>query len=340
VTDETSETRPSGLRSRGLLALGFAAASRQRQLLVPLVVAEALGQLLNLVPGLVLLGQVVGESWRHRGVEPSLALVLATIAVLTRHGTLPVLLVGTLLASFGAWLLRTFVAGAVVRALSAQLGRASSVDDEAFSSAIVEDPGRWLAAAGLAAVLRAVAFVCALGAVVAAMVFFTHVPGVAAALGMTFATALVVLLPVTDAALDLGFVRAVSTDEGPVTALGEGLLLAARRSRDLLPVWWLGVMLDLATAVAFGLLSSAGPVTGDVGLGVLLLGPRAMVFVVSAVAFSAIALVRFGAYAALVRDDRGDLPTTPAGPPPSPPPLPAEPVYEAVPIGPTNETLH
>lgn len=325
-----------------VLRAGIAAGRQQVRLVVPLALAEACAALVGLVPGLWLALRVLLASSHVAAPHPLGALGLGALETLVDPRTWAIYLLGALLAVAAGWLLRTVVQAGTLRVLSAQVGRPRPVAVEALSAAVLEDPARWLAARGLAAVLEGVALGSALGMVVLAMAYFTAHPGPVAALLMTVATVLLISLPLVDAALGLGFARAAILDEGPAEALGRGLELAWRRSSALLPSWYALALAELVVTVsAGGAAATVGALPQGHGGWVLRLAPRALVFLVAAAAQALVALARAGIYATLVVEDAGGLPVAPA-PGPAPEPVleavaVAEPVFEAVALSPPAE---
>lgn len=308
------------LNASGLMRLGTGAAQRQGWVLIPIALAEGLAQLLGFVPALVFVAIVASRVF---AASDPISAVLGAFGALANPGHVLLALVGALLAATGGWLLRTVIQAGVVRQLAAQMGRPAQVSDEAFAQGILGDPARWLSAGAIAGLLRLFAVFAALGCVIAGMAYFTAQPGVLAALLMTVSTALLIVTPLLAAALELGFVRAVLLPEGPAEAVGEGLVLAFRRARDLLPYWYLLVLVDVVIALVLGSFGSTlGAVPAGGGATVLLFGPRAILWLTGVVALAVTSLLRHGLYTALVAESCDLLPVVQSvavEPPPLPP---------------------
>lgn len=320
------------LNASGLMRLGTGAAQRQGWVLIPMALAEGLAQLLGFVPALAFLAIVASRVF---AAGDPISAVLGAFGALMNPGHALLAVVGALLAATGGWLLRTVIQAGVVRQLAAQMGRPAQVSDEAFAQGILGDPARWLSAGAIAGLLRLFAVFAAIGCVAAGMAYFTAQPGVLAALLMTVSTALLIATPLLAAALELGFVRAVLLPEGPAQAVGEGLVLAFRRARDLLPYWYALVLADVVIALVLGSFgSSLGAMPADGG--VLLFGPRAILWLAGVVALAVTSLLRQGLYTALVAESCDLLPVVQSVAV-EPPPLPIE---EPVSEEPPEPTIH
>jgi hypothetical protein len=317
------------------LRTGFGAARLRGRLLLPLAAAEMCAALAGLVPGtwLALHAVELARTAPVPGVRE--ALVFGTIRALLQPTSWGLLLLGALLAAAGGMLVRAVVHAGAAKALANQVGRETAQPEPPLSESLLDAPERWLATRGLALVLQLFATTCAVGSVVLGMAYFKAHPGPLAALLMTIATLVVVLLPMLDAALDLGFVRSVLVDETPGTALANGLLAARRHSSALLPAWYAFALAELAVAVAVaGANGTISAAPGGNGRWVLLLAPRMLVLLAGALAQGLVALARLGVYVTILEEDAGTLP---APPPPEPPPV-AERVLEAVAVAPAPVT--
>jgi len=323
----TDTTARKGIGAGGLLSLGLRCAQRRTFLLWPLVGAELAATLTGLVPLLLLAARVLVHAERSSAPTVQEALLEGLMATLGEPGPWALAGVGAMLAAAGGWLLRTTAAAGAVRTLAGALASEAPPAENGFLESISRSPSRWLAAAAVAGLLRLLVIACAVGAVASAMFVFKHHPGAPAALAMTVATSMAVLLPYLDAALEIGFVRSVLVDEPVHAALGEGVLLAFRKSSAILPTWALLAMADLAIAVG---LNAAMTSTAALPASAWAwrLGPQAMAWAGAATATALVTLVRLAAWAAAIADDAGLLPSEP---PPGPAP---ERVLEAVAVGP------
>jgi hypothetical protein len=299
--------------------------------IVPLALAHGVARLLGMIPGLLLVAQIVAAA-RAKSSEFDLSALVAALDVLSKPETWLLLVQGTLLAALGSWLLTTLIEAGTLKLLGAQAGQTEASNDALFSEGLLEAGPRALVTGAIAALLRWVALLSALGMLAAGVVYFTRHPGVLAAMLMTVATAVLLLVPALVAALETGFARTVIRAEGPVTALGNGLLLAGRRGSALLPAWYFLVFVDLVVLVAMGTASGTiGAFPSPEGIWILLLGPRALVWGLGVVLASSVQLLRLGLYATLVAEDAGSLPK--ADVTDFPAILPAIAILDAVPVG-------
>lgn len=310
----------SAFGAGAVLGLGLRAARRAGVFVIPLFVAEALATLLALLPVAIF----AAAAYAAGGSLDALA--TGALVAFVDPAVWVAAIGAVLLASAGGFLLRTpalvLAAGASWAALEGQ------APSRGAWRALVLEPERWLAAAAAAIVLRVVALASGLGCVVLGISYFQAHPGVLAALLMTVATSLVVLLPILAAALELGVVRSALGQGGALSSLAGGLTLAFRRREALLPAWALFVAADLAIAIAAGVAgATVGALPATPAVQVLLLGPRAIVWASAALATALVMLARLGSYVALLALDRGAI----APPPPRvrAPPAP-EPIVEAV----------
>lgn len=317
-----------------LFRLGLSAASRQWGLVLPLVMVEAAVALLALVPLIFVAAHVYARISRVPLENQALATFFGAFESILDPALWVVAIVGALLVGAGAWLARTLVFAGAAGGLADQVGHPRRVESDGFARGILEAPERWLVAGLAAGVLRLVALLSGLGAVVAGMAHFVANPGPLAALVMTTATFMLLAVPLLTAALEVGFVRSVLRKDPPLVSLGEGVLLAFRHARAVLPIWYglafANVAVGISHAIAVGNLAVL-PSQGS--LWILNLGPRALVWLVFSGLFALVTLMRLGTYAALLAWDAGDVPLksepiAPPSPPPLaglPPPLPAGP---------------
>lgn len=288
-----------------VLRLGLGAARRRWTLLLPLWVADLAATLLAFVPALVLAVPVARLL--------SAALVderpLRVLDRLLDPELWAVYGAGLLLAALGGWLVHTTLRAGVIRSIWAELTADASPGDP-FLRGIIERPHRWLVAGAAAALLRMFAAVCGLGSVAASMAWFRSEPGAGPALAMTVSTAMLLAVPLLDAALEVGFVRALTVSRGAFSALGEGVLLTFRRARVLLPVWYLFVVASLVVSV-LGLAGAAASAIPGSGLGAHLVS-ESVAWIVGAVAAGLVTLGRLATYAAAVAWDEDALPAVDA----------------------------
>lgn len=310
-----------------LLSLSTSAVRKTAWLVVPMVVGEALVTLLALIPGFIFLarGIVIAQEFGAAGKGGT---VLGILSALFERGLLWTVGVGALLAAAGAFLVQSLVHAGAVKTLSAAQTQGDT--DESFARGILEDPARWLLTAVLVLVLRVVAFASAFGMVVVGMVLFQTHPGASAALLMTIATGALVVQPLLQAALELGFVRAVVASESPITAVGEALRLAWRSSSALVPAWALCVVIQLAVSIGGAITAGVVEAIGlEERIRLLVLGPRVAVWIGVTVVSALVTLWRLGVFTALVGADAGWIPEPVPPRPPvlpvEPPPVPAEP---------------
>lgn len=291
-----SETH--GLRPGAVLRLAFGASRRNGTLLLPLMLAELCAGLLGLIPALVIVLPL------YRAAMSATTDPFLLFAAVTDPGLWSVYGVGLLLAAAGAWLLRTLARTGVIGTIAAELSGAPR-RSEPFAATLLDRPDRWLVAGAFAGILRFFAFVCGLGSVVASMVWFRTSPGVGPALAMTLSTILLISVPLLDAALGVGFVRAVTGKQGPIVSLGEGTLLAFRRARTVLPIWYLFVMFALvvalvpsggAAAIAAGALPPVAAAIAD-----------ALAWAVAAALAAVVVLGRLASWVVIVAEDEGHI---------------------------------
>lgn len=309
-----SDERPP-LDAVHALRRGFRVAAGTPKLLVPLVLVQGCAALLELVPaGWVLLACAVAA--RRGGPDGVFSLIL-------RPSTWALWLAGGVLAMAGASLLRTTIGAGCLGVLARRLSQPGE-GAAAFGAMLLEAPARWLAAAGVAAFLEALATVSAAGGFLSAWAYFSLRPGAGAAAAMALATIVACLLPFLFVALRFGVARAVLDEGGPVGAVAAGLsMFGARPLLGVLPLagfWITEVAIGWGAAVADALLAAS---VHEPGAWVLMLAPRVLVQVGAAVPVAFVALARQGTVAAIVLDDLGRLP--PEAPAPPAAPLPAAP---------------
>lgn len=329
----------SGFR---LLSLGASTARRQGWAAVPLFVTKVIARLFGVVPSLFLMARFLHTGF-HSGVQdPWLAYALGFLENIGNPAPWAVAAVGGLLAFSGGLLLFAVIDAGLLRLLAAQAGQTETASDEKFAEGVLHNPLSYLATAVCAEVLKFFAVGCGLGVLVSGMAFFVADPGPLAALLMTIATGIVLLLPFILASLDIGFARSVILDEPPWVAIAEGLALAWRRTSALLPAWYALVFVDLFLSVAIGMSSAAaGALPSDHQLWILKLGPMAFLWLAGIAGATIVELARLGVYAVLVAESAGTLPA-----PPPPPQIlravplgPEEPVFQAMAVPPEEPIL-
>lgn len=308
-----------------LLSIATRATGRRAWLVVPLVVGETLIWLFGLLPVLVVGARaykLADEDWNR--------FPLALFRTFGESEVLWTAAYALLFASVLGWLVRALLHAGALGTL-AQAMTDEGEDDRAFSNAILRGPERWIASAAATTLLRGFVFVTSVGSVAAGMVFFVERPGPWAAFMMTVATALVLVGPLLLVALELAFARTVILGEGPIDAIAQAILQAARRRRALIPAWFGLVLLGLLIAVVQGygatILDGSGDLASDPSFHLLLLGPQAFWALCAAAATSLLLLLRLSLYAALAVETTGRLSTRPPALPRRPPPVF---VFEAV----------
>jgi hypothetical protein len=316
----------------GLLGLGASTARRQGWTIVPLFVTMVLARLLGIVPSLFLAARFLRSGLRDTH-DLRLAYLLGFFENLGNPGPWTVAAVGGLLAAAGGVLLFAVINAGLLRLFAAQAGQSTVVSDEKFAEGVLRAPQNYLTTAIFAEVLKFFAAGCCLGTLISGMAFFLAAPGALAALLMTVATGVVLLLPFMMASLDVGFARAVILEEAPWVAIAEGMALVWKRSSAMLPAWYTLVFVDLAVSIAIGTSGgAAGALPSQHHLWILKLGPVSVVWLMGIAAIAIVELWRLGVYAALVTEAAGTLPS----PPPQHPP---ELVLRTVPLGPDEPVL-
>lgn len=321
--------------STQLLSLSWSAVRRRVWLVVPFVIGESIASLFMFVPILVVLARgwaLAGAQWEN--------LPLGLLGAVTDAQTLWTAGYALLFAIIVGWLLRGLLRAGALGTLGEAVGSLHAEDDSAFSRAILDAPERWLASSAVIAFLRAFLTLCIVGGVVAGMSFFAAKPGVASALVMTIASAMVLSGPLLVVALELAYARVVLLGEGPVESVANAIEQAFRRRDALIPAWVTLVLIDVGLSFFGSMGSTVFQGAPDASIQVLLLGPQTLASIAFWALGSTVLLVRLGLYAALVGEDAGTVVVMPRPPPrkPRPQPLPATPVFAAVPVTPADET--